>query len=292
MQLSNAGKASDDTCNLVDKAPVLTDKFEIGGVRPHHRSYARAANSCQQQNPKRTVPPPKKLKFVDAPWCGYCKQLAPEYESAAQHLAQNELSVKLGKVDATIERDLAEQFGIRAYPTLKLFKNGKPIDYTGGRTKDKIIQWVTMKSDPTKNVLKSEEELKSFIKSKNVTIVGFFENFDSDAEKFFLKLADSPYNYRVGLVTDYSKFSDLEHKDKFVVYKKFGEKKLVLDGDISKIEDKLSIFLFSLFSFVRFRPDLCSEYDKQSLSSFRDANVCHIRQHSQKKPSEPSEKNI
>lgn len=30
MQLSNAGKASDDTCNLVEKAPVLTDKTEIG----------------------------------------------------------------------------------------------------------------------------------------------------------------------------------------------------------------------------------------------------------------------
>ncbi|XP_050055790.1 protein disulfide-isomerase-like [Aphis gossypii] len=91
--------------------------------------------------------------------CGHCKQLAPEYASAAQHLAENELSVKLGKVDATIERDLAEQFGIRAYPTLKFFKNGKPIDYTGGQTKDEIIQWVTMKSDPTKKVLKSEEEL-------------------------------------------------------------------------------------------------------------------------------------
>jgi len=37
----------------------------------------------------------------------------------------------LGKVDATIESDLAEQFGIRGYPTLKFFKNGKPIDYTG-----------------------------------------------------------------------------------------------------------------------------------------------------------------
>jgi len=37
----------------------------------------------------------------------------------------------LGKVDATIERELAEQFGIKRYPTLKFFENGKPIDYTG-----------------------------------------------------------------------------------------------------------------------------------------------------------------
>lgn len=40
-------------------------------------------------------------------------------------------AIKLGKVDATIESELAEKFGIRGYPTLKFFKNGNPVDYTG-----------------------------------------------------------------------------------------------------------------------------------------------------------------
>lgn len=57
--------------------------------------------------------------------------MAPEYASAAQHLSKIESSIKLGKVDATVESDLAEKFGIRGYPTLKFFKNGKPIDYSG-----------------------------------------------------------------------------------------------------------------------------------------------------------------
>lgn len=71
------------------------------------------------------------FNFLDAPWCGHCKSLAPEYANAAKNLIQDKSSIQLGKVDATIESDLAEKFGIRGYPTLKFFKNGKPVDYTG-----------------------------------------------------------------------------------------------------------------------------------------------------------------
>lgn len=90
---------------------------------------------------------------------------------------------------------------------------------TGGRSKDDIIQWVLKKSGPAAKLLQSEEEFKSFIEGKPVSIVGYFDDSESNAAKLFAELADSVDDHPFGLVSDYSKFTDLEHKNTFVLYK-------------------------------------------------------------------------
>lgn len=44
--------------------------------------------------------------------------------------------IRLGKVDATEETELAQEFGVRGYPTIKFFKGGEkesPKEYSGER---------------------------------------------------------------------------------------------------------------------------------------------------------------
>ncbi|MEE6512456.1 hypothetical protein FKM82_019459 [Ascaphus truei] len=76
-----------------------------------------------------------------APWCGHCKTLEPEWAAAATEVQeQTKGKVKLAAVDGTVSQVLTSRYGIRGFPTIKIFQKGEdPVDYDGGRTKADIV---------------------------------------------------------------------------------------------------------------------------------------------------------
>lgn len=191
-----------------------------------------------------------------APWCGHCKSLAPEYAKAAQALAKEDSTVKLGKLDATVHDKAAQKFGVRGYPTLKFFRNGKDSEYGGGRTSDEIVNWLKKKTGPPATVAETVEAAEKAIDGKDVVIVGFFKDQESKDAKAFLGFAASTDDFPFVITSADDVISKYEAADgKVVMFKKFDEKRHELEGEISEDNVKSFIAKYSMPLIVDFNQE-------------------------------------
>jgi thioredoxin 1 len=71
-----------------------------------------------------------------AVWCGPCRMMAPVVEE----IAEENPSVRVGKVDVDEVGELAQRFGIVSIPTLLVFKNGQLVNkFVGVQDKQTIL---------------------------------------------------------------------------------------------------------------------------------------------------------
>ncbi|KPI97250.1 Protein disulfide-isomerase [Papilio xuthus] len=196
-----------------------------------------------------------------APWCGHCKSLAPEYAKAATKLNEEESPIKLAKVDATQEQDLAESFGVRGYPTLKFFKNGNPIDYTGGRQADDIVAWLKKKTGPPAVEVTSAEQAKELIAANNVITFGFFPDQATEKAKAFLNVAGLVDDQVFALVSDEKLIEELEAEaGDVVLFKNFEEPRVKYDAkELDEDLLKTWVFVQSMPTIVEFSHETASK---------------------------------
>ncbi|KAG5462388.1 MAG: thioredoxin-like protein, partial [Olpidium bornovanus] len=164
-----------------------------------------------------------------APWCGYCKKLAPKYEVAATALKSQ--NVTLAKVDCIAEDELCKVYDIRGFPTLKVFRDGTPSEYKGTREADGIIAYMKRQSLPTVTDLTSETA-DEFVESERVVVVGFFDKSDSNEQKSLLSVANQLRdNMAFGKIVDVDLAKKFEVQTPgLILFKKFDEGKSVYDG--------------------------------------------------------------
>ena len=107
---------------------------------------------------------------------------------AAEQLAN--APVRIAKVDCVENEELAKRYDVKAFPTLKYFRNGKPVEYKGGRSAAEIAAWAYRKIEPKSTTLKTTEELEKFQAKNELFTLGVFKSLDSAAALAFKDLAD------------------------------------------------------------------------------------------------------
>ncbi|NXE06906.1 PDIA2 isomerase, partial [Lophotis ruficrista] len=176
-----------------EEEDVLSDELEEedGVLVLHEHNFARALSE-------------HRLLLVEfyAPWCRHCQRLAPAYAQAAATLRNESSPAQLGKVDATVQVALASEFGVTAYPTLKLFRDGNrthPLDYTGRMDAEGIARWMRRRAGPSATLLQDTAAAAAFVGSQDLVVVGFFKDLGSEAAQAFYEVASEVVDVPFGV---------------------------------------------------------------------------------------------
>jgi len=180
-----------------------------------------------------------------APWCGHCKKLAPEFEKAATALKAEGSTIVLAAVDATDDsnKELASKFGVRGYPTLKVFRGGDDTnaeDYEGPREADGIIKHVKKISGPASAAVESADAVTAFIESEDAPVVAYFPATEGEQFDAYMKEANVLRNdFSFAHVTDASFLKDCPDcvSGSVVAWNKLEKSSAVFTGDFAGFKE-------------------------------------------------------
>ncbi|KAI7885804.1 thioredoxin-like protein [Lichtheimia hyalospora FSU 10163] len=126
------------------------------------------------------------IKFY-APWCGFCKKLAPAWVEMAKDLKHQ---VDVGEVNCDEHLDLCVENGVKGYPTLKLFVSGTDNDYHDDRSLVSLVNFARKFAGPSvKHV--NGAQLERYIQDETVSLVYLYDKKEEDATNLLERVAES-----------------------------------------------------------------------------------------------------
>ena len=150
---------------------LLQQQANAGGVIPlttHNFSAVTAdpqalwlikfyAPWCWLHSPPPTASTNRERFFPPRGRCGHCKRLAPVLDEVAYAVPD----VKFGKVDATVETSLRDQYMVKGYPTLLVMRGGKTWEHRGQRSKSGLMLLLERMQGPAVKEVATVDELQA-----------------------------------------------------------------------------------------------------------------------------------
>uniref|UniRef100_J3LDS5 protein disulfide-isomerase n=2 Tax=Oryza brachyantha TaxID=4533 RepID=J3LDS5_ORYBR len=140
-----------------------------------------------------------------APWCGHCKQLAPEYEEAAAVLRalEHDPPIVLAKVDASADgnKGLAAEHRVQGYPTVRILRGrgASSQEYSGPRDAAGIVAYLKRQAGPASVELTASPPPEEPIGADGVVVVGVFPELSGGEFESFMAVAEkmrADYEFR------------------------------------------------------------------------------------------------
>ena len=126
-----------------------------------------------------------------ASWCQPCHALMPVLAKLADEYQGKFL---LGKLNTEEEQEIAGQFGIRSIPTVKLFRNGQPVDEFMGALPEQAVRQFLDKHLPRESdgvVLQAYDALQSGNTDAAIAALAQAREADPDNPRITLALAEA-----------------------------------------------------------------------------------------------------
>ncbi|EEA05799.1 disulfide isomerase protein, putative [Cryptosporidium muris RN66] len=182
-----------------------------------------------------------------APWCGHCTALEPEFKATCAEMATSIPKVRCGSVDATENMELAQQFGVSGYPTIKLFNGTENIqNFSGARSKENFLRWISKLTGPAIQIVDSMSEATEIASSSSSAFIGHLSSKDSTTFTNFEVVAAShrehSYPFIVVLGSSEEQLHIL-HKDEETVV-------IPMPKTLEKLESKISVMNVPLFAAI------------------------------------------
>jgi protein disulfide-isomerase-like protein len=130
MFLTKSNDENVDT-NLDENMELFDPKTEITDD-----SYKQAISEARKN---------KQLLFIDvyAPWCGWCKKMAGEWNKLGEEYEDNS-DVTILTIDGSSNENAKDHFAVKTFPKLVLYngKTNKYHNYKGERTVDEFKKFI------------------------------------------------------------------------------------------------------------------------------------------------------